>query len=173
MAVGEACRDECRKRTFGLGLESASALERTMRFIVATELGQHDRTIQMRFDVFVIELNRGIEFLDRGFVLSKEAEAESGQMADVGKIRVLSQDLPKRSEGFRVVAPFEGLTTLLNQLLEIIFHERKIARARGSRHSICGCRDCGYGRAANAVVLEAFLTQFRRLKQIASIDDDR
>src|SRR4051812_14969640 len=101
------------------------AVERRPRLIEATQLIEGECPVDMRFDIRGVRRKRVIELLESPLGVAEEALAETGEVTDVGKIRILPRDLLEQTERDPVVARLKGLACCLFPVRERGIHPSK------------------------------------------------
>src|SRR5687768_18532898 len=89
MRVCEACGRRCGEAPFGLLLEVTGALEGLLRLVIATEVLQHERTIDVGFDVIGVGRECLIQLAEGFLRTAEEDEAQPRVVAYVCESRML------------------------------------------------------------------------------------
>ncbi len=135
MRVGQPAGDGGREAACRTRLLLARTLERLLRLLVAAQLVQRDRAVELRLDVAFVQRNGLLEFGQRRLGLPQEAQAETGVIADVRIAGAQFQHLRETRESHAVIAPVVGLPTCPDQFFDTWIHAEKIILAARCRHS--------------------------------------
>ena len=114
-----------------LQLEFHRAAIRLARLVVTPQLAQRYRAVEMRFRVMIIDRDRALELAQRGFRLAEKTQAQSSQVADVRKVRVLRQHAPEIGQRRHVVAALEGFAAALDHLIDGWLHDGNLPLLTG------------------------------------------